>query len=141
MKEKILIVDDESDVATYLATVLRTNGYSPAVADSVDTGLEMAHRLRPDLICLDLMMPRKSGLTMYTRLKKDPVLKDTPILIISGAGQEEGFDFRSYIRDESIPVPGHYMEKPIDIDDYLKVVRRLVSTGRSSERRTSRNAS
>ena len=140
MKEKILIVDDESDVATYLATALRANGYSPAVADNVDSGIGMAYKLQPDLICLDIMMPRKSGLTMYTRLKKDPALRDIPVLIISGVGQEGRFDFQSFIEDESIPAPSHYMEKPINIDDYLKVVRRLIGAGRNSKRRASRDA-
>lgn len=141
MSEKILIVEDEQDVATYLATVLRSNGYSPTVADNVDSGIRIAHKMRPDLICLDIMMPRKSGLTMYTHLMKDPALKNIPVLIISGVGHEGGFDFRAYVQDESIPTPSHFMEKPINIDDYLKTVRRLTASRPSTKRRTSEDAS
>jgi CheY-like chemotaxis protein len=140
MREKILIVEDEPDVATYLATVLQTHGYSPTVADNADSGLRIARETQPDLICLDIMMPRKTGLTMYTQLMKDSTLKDTPVLIISGVEHEGGFDFRAYVQDESIPPPSHHMEKPINIHDYLRIVRRLIASNRTSRRRASHGA-
>jgi CheY-like chemotaxis protein len=130
MARKILIVEDEQDVATYLATVLEANGFAADVADSVEYGLERAQADRPDLICLDIMMPRESGISMYTRLKEDPDLRTIPVVIISGAGQGDVFDFRSYVPDESIPEPECYIEKPVTAEQYIDVINRVLSAGR-----------
>ena len=127
MSKKVLIVDDEPDITTYLSMVLKANGYLSAVALDAGAGLETARDVRPDLICLDIMMPRESGISMYTQLKEDPALKNIPVMIISGVAPEGKFDFRSYVPDKSIPPPEHFMEKPINIDEYLKVIERLIS--------------
>ena len=60
-KPKILVVDDEADVAIYLKTVLEASGYRVETADTVDAGLELVDSYRPDLLCLDIMMPKKTG--------------------------------------------------------------------------------
>ncbi len=134
MAYKILIVEDESDIATYLATVLRVNGFDPTVADDVESGLHMAREIRPDLICLDIMMPKESGISMYTRLRSDAVLKDIPVIIISGAGQDGNFDFRLYVPDQAVPEPDYYLEKPVSADHYLSVVNEILSASPGRER-------
>jgi response regulator RpfG family c-di-GMP phosphodiesterase len=105
MSATVLIVDDEPDVARYLTMALRANGYTAVTADSVEHGLEEVHKARPDLICLDIMMPRQSGITMYTQLKNDKTLRSIPVIFISGVGHEDPWDFRSFVPDESIPPP------------------------------------
>lgn len=132
MAYKILIVEDEHDIGTYLATVLRANGFDPTVAGDAESGLQIARRVRPDLICLDIMMPKESGISMYSRLRQDRELKDTPVIIISGAGQNGTFDFRSYVTDETIPEPDHYLEKPVSAERYIAVVNEILSTTPSS---------
>jgi len=129
MARTILIVEDERDVAIYLATVLKANGFVPAVADSVESGLEKARTARTVLICLDIMMPGESGISMYTRLKEDPDLRTIPVVIISGAGQGGGFDFRSYVTDVSVPEPEYYIEKPVTAEQYIDVVNKVLSAG------------
>ena len=132
MGVKILIVDDEPDVTRYLAMILRANGYSPTVADSAEDGFKIVSELMPDLVCLDIMMPRESGISMYQKLRESEYTRSIPVLFISGAEQEEQFDFRSYLSDESIPEPDGYLEKPIDVEKYMATVRRLTG-GDSSE--------
>jgi DNA-binding response OmpR family regulator len=127
MAYKILIVEDENDIATYLATVLRVNGFDPTVAGDAEHGLHLAKELRPDLICLDIMMPKESGLSMYTRLRQDAELKDIPVIIISGAGQDGTFDFRDYVTDKAVPEPDYYLEKPVSADDYVSIVNEILS--------------
>jgi DNA-binding response OmpR family regulator len=127
MAYKVLIVEDEADIATYLATVLRVNGFEPTVAGDVKSGLRLAHELRPHLICLDIMMPKESGISMYTRLKSDADLKAIPVVIISGAGQDGGFDFRFYVPDTSVPEPDYYLEKPVSAEHYVSVVSELLA--------------
>jgi DNA-binding response OmpR family regulator len=131
----VLIVDDEPDVAAYLAAALKANGHSATVAHSVDSGLESIRRSRPDLICLDIVMPRESGVSMYVRLRKDDHYRSIPILIVSGVGQDGRLDFRKYVADESVPLPDHYLEKPIKVEEFIETVENLVSS-RTTERRS-----
>lgn len=132
MAYKILIVEDERDIATYLATALRVNGFDPTVAGNAESGLKIAQKVRPDLICLDIMMPKESGISMYTRLRQDRKLKNIPVIIISGAGQNGVFDFRFYVTDETIPEPDYYLEKPVSADRYIAVVNEILSTTSTS---------
>ncbi len=127
MSRNILLVDDEPDITTYLSAVLEANGYTPTVALDAETGLDAAAKVHPDLICLDIMMPRESGISMYKRLKQDPALRHIPVIIISGVGQGGTFDFRSYVSDASVPAPERFMEKPIDVAEYIQTIEELVS--------------
>jgi len=126
----VLIVDDEPDVLTYLTAVLENADYIVHGADSAAVGLESCRKVRPDLVCLDIMMPGSSGMSLYAALRADAVTKDIPVLIISGAAQAGEFDFRSYVPDRSIPPPDGYLEKPIQIEGFLGVVGRLIESQR-----------
>ena len=128
MAKKILIVEDEPDIATYLATILKANGYIPVIASDAQTALSMVHEMHPDLISLDIMMPRESGIAMYKHLKYNQGTEGIPVIIVSGVEQKDGFDFRSYVPDESIPEPECFMEKPIDVDEYIRTIRELISS-------------
>jgi len=134
MSAKILIIDDEPDIVTYLVAVLKSNGYTPSSTTNPNLGLEMAAEIKPDLICLDIMMPEKSGISIYTRLKKDRLLGRIPVLIISGVSRAGEFDFRSFVSDKSIPPPEGYLEKPIIIDQYLRLIRELTSSNQPIKR-------
>ena len=69
MSKKILVVDDEADVRTFLSTVLKKHGYEVIMAHNGGEGLELAKKEKPDLITLDLMMPKQSGTDMYRKLQ------------------------------------------------------------------------
>ena len=136
MSSKIVVVDDEADVVVYLTAVLSTEDYEVHTADNADSGMELINKVKPDLICLDIMMPKKSGITLYTELRTMGRFKDTPVLIISGVAQSGEFDFQDYVSDKSIPPPQLYIEKPIDVDTFLKAVKDLLKPG--STRRKSK---
>jgi len=140
MAKNILIVDDEFDVATYLAAILESNGYSPHTASSVDQGLEMVRKVEPELICLDIMMPGESGISLYLKLKQDPSFVKIPILIISGVEQVGEFDFRSYVSDETVPPPERFLEKPIKVEEFLNVIEQLLSVDSSNSNGNQDNA-
>ncbi len=135
MSTRILIVDDEPDVATYLATVLRANGYDPTVANDVDTAIAKVGEISPAVICLDIMMPKKSGISLYAHLKQDASLASIPVVIISGVAFEGKFDFRTYMPDESVPPPECFLEKPINPEGFVKTISGLVASGRKKEKR------
>ena len=133
MAGRVLIVDDEPDVARYLAAILEANGYQTNVAHSVKSAAAAIKTQPPELVCLDIMMPKESGISMYQKLRESEDTRTIPVLFISGAEQEEKFDFRTFLPDKSIPEPDGYLEKPIDIDRYLSIVRQLTGTKPSDE--------
>jgi CheY-like chemotaxis protein len=125
MAKKILVIDDEPDVITYLVTLLEENGYQASGAADGKESLDRIKASKPDLICLDVLMPEKSGIGLYKELKKSDEYRKIPVIIITGF-TEENFpmiDFRKFIYERSIPGPEGYMEKPIDREKFLKVVK------------------
>jgi CheY-like chemotaxis protein len=126
-KKKILIIDDEPDVITYLTAVLSSNGYDVFAMSDVKHAIEDVRKFRPDLICLDIVMPHETGISFYSKLKEDKTLKKIPVMIISGVVETGKFDFHSYVADESVPVPEYCMEKPIDVNNFIKMIEDLTS--------------
>ena len=126
MAQRVLIVDDEPDVVKYLSTALSVNGYDIAVTSNVSDGLRQVMEFAPDLICLDIMMPKESGISMYLRLKEEPATQNIPVIIISGVAPEAQFDFRSYVADETVPPPERFLEKPVVVGVLLDTVEKLI---------------
>ena len=82
-KKKILIIDDERSVVTYLETLLEDNGYETVSAEDGRIGFEKAKSEKPDLVCLDITMPQESGIRFYRNLKDDPELGSTPVVVVT----------------------------------------------------------
>ena len=128
--KKILIVDDELNVRIYVSTLFETSGYIPIVTRNGKEGLQKAKALSPDLIILDVMMPEAGGVTMYRKLKIDPQLKDIPVIMLTGVGQNS---FSHYLKmlniqvKDPIPEPDAYMEKPLDHDKLLELAEQLLN--------------
>jgi CheY-like chemotaxis protein len=119
---KILVIDDEHDVAVYLEMVLSDAGYDVTAVLSCKEAIAFLEDSIPDLICLDVMMPGESGMHLYSQLKKDERYKNIPVFIISAVEKERDFNIKSYIDDETVPPPDKYLEKPITVSSFLKAV-------------------
>ncbi len=85
MSKRVLVIDDEEAVRKYLSTVLNENGYEALVAQDGVEGLNKTAEEKPDLIVLDLMMPKKNGFSVLSDLKRSRDLKDIPVIILSRA--------------------------------------------------------
>ena len=128
-KKKILIIDDEPDVRTYLTTLLQDNGYDTDTADDGIQGMRKAMADRPDLITLDMSMPEKSGMKFYRELKADASLAAVPVVVVTGVTGFGGSadDFKSFISSrKSIPAPEAFVPKPIDRDELLEILKKLL---------------
>lgn len=86
---KILIVDDDVKTAEAVAKALVSVGHNCAVQGGGDSALEFARRERPDLVVLDVMLPRMSGFELCRSIRRDSNLYMTPIVIVSGMNSEE----------------------------------------------------
>jgi two-component system phosphate regulon response regulator PhoB len=125
MAIKVLVVDDELDMRTFITTLLETNGYKPISAVDGREGLEIARRSRPALIILDVMMPKESGINMYRELKQDTVLKNIPVIMLSALSKKTFFHSQKVLdeyRGEHVPEPSAYIEKPPEPDELLDAI-------------------
>ena len=88
MARKILIVDDEPNIVISLEFLMKKEGFVVAVAGDGDTALEQAAAFRPDLVLLDVMMPKKSGYEVCEQLRADPSQGDLKIVMLTAKGRE-----------------------------------------------------
>jgi len=117
VSETILIVDDEEDIANLVALNLADEGYETHMVHRGDDALDLAVKLRPDLIVLDLMLPGVDGVEVCRLLRKDPRTTTTSIIMLTArnlptdrvAGLEAGAD--------------DYVDKPFDLDELLARVQ------------------
>lgn len=129
-KKRILILEDEAHVVTYLETLLQDNGYETMSAPNGKIGLEKAKTEKPDLICLDINMPERSGIRFYRDLRDDPNLKDIPVIVVTAVtgygGDPEPFkEFLS--TRKQVPPPNGFFSKPIDREEFIAAVAKLMS--------------
>ena len=92
MVKKILIVEDEEVLMSLLQKKLTQEGYKIIIARDGEEGLEKMKETLPDLILLDILMPKKDGLEVMEEMQKDKQLKNIPVIIVSNSGQPVEID-------------------------------------------------
>ena len=128
-KQHVLIVDDELDMRTYLSTLMETSGYKPIVAGDGTEGLQLAREKRPNLIILDIMMPRKGGIQMYRELKIDANLKHIPVIVVSAIAKKTFFHSQNLLGSYMgvpLPEPEAYIEKPPEPEELYAMTRKIL---------------
>ena len=113
MSKKILIVDDDAEIRSYLSELLGDNGYETVTANDGGEAVEIAKAEAPDLITLDLEMPNEWGPRFYRKISQDEALKRTPVVVISGL---------SAIK-YAIPKAVASLTKPFEPEQLLKIVK------------------
>jgi len=92
MAKKILLIEDEKIMINLLEKKLTQEGYSVRVASNGEEGMEKMREEKPDLILLDIIMPKMGGFEVMEEMNKDPELKGIPRVIISNSGQPVELD-------------------------------------------------
>jgi DNA-binding response OmpR family regulator len=124
-KKKVLVVDDEPDVVTFLSSLLEDNGFAAISARDGEEGFRKVRSEHPDLILLDITMPHESGVRMYRDVAETAETADTPVIIVTGISK----DFKQFIYGRKhLKPPAGYFEKPIDKEAFLSKVRALLGT-------------
>ncbi len=123
IKKKILIIDDEEDVVTYLSTFFTDNGFETLSAINGKEGFEKAKSEKPDIITLDVSMPEESGVKALRDLQNNESTKNTPIIMVTGVST----DMKRFIETrKQVHPPEGYFEKPIDREALLKKIKELL---------------
>ncbi len=126
--KKILIVDDEQDIVESLKFVLETADYTCYCAYNGEDGLRLAKEIVPDLIILDVMMPKINGYKISRLLKYDKKYKDIPILMVTARSQEED----KLIGEET--GADEYITKPFELDEVVKKVEQYLNDGNNGNK-------
>jgi Fe-S oxidoreductase len=125
---KILVVDDEPDVRTYLRMIFQEQGAEVVEAPDANQAMRAIINDRPHLMTLDLVMPHKTGEKLYWELRKDPNYANLPVVIITGyaRGEAPAIDFHGFIHEKHLPEPEGFLEKPIQPEVVLELVAGIV---------------
>ena len=149
MAKRVLVVDDDRNTVKYLSAVLSDHGHDPVAAYDGSEGLKKIEEATPDLIVLDVMMPKKTGFVLFEQLKKDKRYSEIPILMLTGVSGvleeledhmdealEKPYDkLREALkkkiremRDEGLVRPEMFVDKPVDADSFAARVQELIGS-------------
>lgn len=120
MTRKILMVDDEPDILKIVCLRLSKKGYEVVMASSGREALEKVRQLKPDVILMDYRMPDHDGLEVASMLRKDPVLRAIPIILMTASS--ETIDPMIL---EAVGV-NEYLRKPFEADELMQTVARYM---------------
>ncbi len=148
MTKKVLIVDDDVNNRDFLSTVLKKNGYESALAKDGVEGFEMLKAAPPDVVVLDVMMPRKTGFVFFKQMKRDDALKDIPVIMLTAiagimeedktkdtnwtigeikdAFQEKMENMVESFRSEGEMKPEMFLDKPIQPDKFIEAIKQVI---------------
>jgi two-component system alkaline phosphatase synthesis response regulator PhoP len=128
-KAKILLIDDDVDFVEATKIVLESKPYEVIIAYEGNEGLLKAREEKPDLVILDIIMPVKDGFTAAEEFKKDPELRDIPILMLTSFAETGGETNIPTSRGLTLEAED-YIDKPVSPEELLgRVEKYLKKTG------------
>ena len=125
MSKTVLVIDDDTNIRSATETILHENGFSPLLARNGDEALLILKKQVPDVVILDILMPKHSGIKLYQYLKTAQAFKQIPVIIHSGIAR------RTFLRSqealdafggEPVPEPEGYLEKPVEPEELISMI-------------------
>jgi two-component system cell cycle response regulator DivK len=120
----VLIVEDNEKNRKLERDVLQYKGYATQEAANAEDGIRMARERPPDLILMDIQLPGIDGIEALGRLRGDPVTCDIPVIAVTASAMKQD---RDRIMEAGFD---DYQRKPLDIRDFVELVRRRIEAGR-----------
>ncbi len=127
--KKVLIVDDEVDVRKFVSKLVERAGYEVIEAKNGVEGMGRVREDKPDLIILDVLMPKQSGIRMYRALKTDEPLKDIPVIVLSAIAPKSFFRSQEVLAEfagQPVPEPEAYIEKPEEPEELIELMKKIL---------------
>jgi two-component system alkaline phosphatase synthesis response regulator PhoP len=130
MSFRVLIVDDEPNIVTSLAFLMRGSNYEVRIARNGDEALRVLETFRPNLILLDVMLPQRSGFEVCREIRDKPAFAEMKIVMLTAKG-------RDLERDEGLGMGADaYVTKPFSTKDLMSTVRGLLKSTAQPSRST-----
>jgi CheY-like chemotaxis protein len=122
----ILVVDDEPGVVIYLKTLLEDAGFTVVTAADGNEALDHVKRRKPDLISLDLVMPKKSGIRFFYELRHNKEWARIPVVIVTAHAHDDKMekDIHDLFAERTMVGPRTYLEKPVKPKNYVDLVKK-----------------
>lgn len=121
---RVLVADDDDDVRRLLVANLELEGYDVSDCDNGDDARDMARTIAPDVIVLDVMMPRRDGFDVLAALKSNPATRGIPVVLLSAkAGDDDVWQGWRAGAD-------YYVTKPFNLDELLRFIEQAVAAAR-----------
>ncbi len=125
-KKYILIVDDDPDMIETVCMMLESKGYEVGKAYDGIEGEEAIHLRSPDVLVLDVMVPRKDGYTLCAELKKDAATSAIPVILLTAVG--EAVRTTTYTHADGMSMEADdYIPKPVDTHTLVVAIERLIA--------------
>lgn len=121
-RKRILVVDDEEDIVYLLREALQDEGYQTFGAYNGQEALEIVQKEKPDLILLDIMMPKIDGYSLNQQLKKHQETHNIPVIVISGRGQLRDL----FLLNQEAPI-ADFLEKPFPVKLLLEKIEQVLT--------------
>jgi len=132
MSEKTaVVIDDEVDLTEYISTILEEGGFKVYSANDAKSGEDLVLEHNPQVILIDLMMPGRSGVQLFVRLRGNEVSKETPLVMVTGIKTQMGVDWGEVVERFKVRQPDGFVEKPINPELLLSVVNGVISREQS----------
>jgi CheY-like chemotaxis protein len=130
MKKKVLLVDDEKSFTSLLKLNLEQTGrYDVQVENWAEDAYPAAQRFKPDIVLLDIIMPRMPGGNVVAQIQGDPELKDTPIVFLTAAVQ------RSRVQENDGIISGlPCLAKPASVEEIVAMIEQQTAPGTAENR-------
>ncbi|MEW6364013.1 MAG: response regulator [Acidobacteriota bacterium] len=124
----VLVVDDEPQVQIYLQTVLEDAGFRVELAANGKQALDRMQEKEPDVISLDLVMPKMSGLKFYEYIQKNPKRAGIPVVVVTAHGKDEmgSVELKKMLVYKAKGAPVQLLEKPVKPDEYVNTIRKAL---------------
>jgi len=148
MPKRVLVVDDDENTRRFLSVALKANGYEADTAEDGDDGYRKIQESKPDLILLDVMMPKKTGFSLFKQLRRQEDTRDIPVIMLTAVAevleedesQADGETFErpfdslreslrkgiAKMREEGLVKPELFIDKPIDPERLVGEVKKLI---------------
>ncbi|OGL65596.1 hypothetical protein A3B21_03485 [Candidatus Uhrbacteria bacterium RIFCSPLOWO2_01_FULL_47_24] len=117
----LLIIEDDEILLRALYLFFENKGFTIASATDGDTGSKMADRLKPDIILLDLMLPKMSGFDVLKYVKANPALRNTPVIVLSNLGDTEDIDHA-----KTLGAADYFVKARTDLDMLGKRIEKIL---------------
>ncbi len=121
MKSKILIIEDDSFLGDVLVRKLAGEGFSVSLAKDAEQGLKDIASMRPDMVLLDIILPKMNGYEMLEKKQNDPAIKNIPVIIISNSGQQV-----DVARAQSLGAKDYLIKADFDPDEVVAKVQQYL---------------
>ncbi len=121
----VLVVDDDPDLVEAVSMNLEAKGFEVGKAYDGQEATESLGRRKPDLVILDVMMPRKNGYELCAEIKGDSALQDIPVILLTAVGS--AVNSTTYTHADGMQVEADdYIAKPVDLDKLVSIVEELI---------------